>query len=175
MAAVLAWCFTSAGSPLPMHRLVRSKLAGYMGWSGLWQGWTMFAPNPPMVNSYLEAEIAFDDGTDAIWVFPRMDRLGYFERYWKERYRKWAHERLMRFGRPDPMLCDAAARFAARQAARPGRRAQTVNLVRYWSDVPHPARRQAHLGTASAGWTRETIFTSRPAPVADAPNGGRDE
>src|SRR5688500_5889388 len=72
LCAVLAWCLTSATSPLPLHKKVRKHLAPYMGWPGLWQGWTMFAPNAPMVNSYLEAAVTGDGGTTVVDAFPRM-------------------------------------------------------------------------------------------------------
>ena len=120
LCAVFAWCLTSWTSPLPLHKKVRKHLAPYMGWSGLWQGWTMFAPNAPTMNSYLEAEVTLGDGTTVVYAFPRMDRLGYAERYQKERYRKWVHERVMRSGNPDPAMCEAAARLAARRVAEAG-------------------------------------------------------
>ena len=183
LCAVLAWCLTSSTSQLPLHKKVRKHLAPYMGWSGLWQGWTMFAPNAPMVNSYLEAEVTLDDGTTAVYAFPRMDQLGYAERYQKERYRKWVHERVMRGGSPDPAMCAAAARLAARRVAEVGGAGtegagdsgaeaevagarvagrggagarggrRSVRLVRYWAEIPRP-------GTAggNAEWKRQVIY-----------------
>jgi hypothetical protein len=117
----------------------------------------MFAPNPPAVNSYLEAEVTLRDGTTTVWKFPRMDRMGYFERCRKERYRKWVQERVMRHGNPDPVMCEAAARFAARHAAGAENPACGVDLVRYWYRIPYPTQRGR--GAATPTWQRHTIYT----------------
>src|SRR3712207_1254298 len=94
---------------------------------GLWQSWDMFAPNPAMANVYLEAEVTFADGSRTTWRLQRMEQLSYWQRFRKERYRKWGNERLVTNadGTPNPLLCDAAARFAARQVERPANPAVT--------------------------------------------------
>lgn len=60
-----------------------------MLWSGLFQSWDTFAPEPKSVNSYIEALVVFKDGSTSTWKFPRMEQLSLTERYYRERYRKF--------------------------------------------------------------------------------------
>ena len=51
---------------VPVNRrlflVARPVIAAYMRWSGLAQGWNLFAPNPLSLNSRAEAEITYRDG-----------------------------------------------------------------------------------------------------------------
>ena len=73
---------------------VRQKLSPVATALGLRQDWMMFAPNPTHLNTYIDAEITYRDGRKHVWTFPQMQELGYAERYVKERYRKFANDRL---------------------------------------------------------------------------------
>lgn len=103
--------------------------------SGLWHGWAMFAPVPLRVNVSLEADVLLADGSRVTWVAPRMEQLGYLERYRKERYRKWRERvRLDAYAAVWP----DTARWVARQASRPEAPARHVTLVRRWGPIPRP-------------------------------------
>ena len=134
IVAILSWS-------LPLNSLlimrVKEKVTPYMLWSGLFQVWDMFAPEPPMLNSYLEAELIFQNGATALWKFPKMQDMGFAERYFKERHRKWANERL----RLDvnAVLWPDASRYIARLYANPANPPVLVRLIRHWSDIPPPA------------------------------------
>ncbi len=65
----------------------------YLLRTGLWQYWDMFAPNPADTDVYLEAKITYKDGTTAIQPYPRMFTKPIYEKYFKERFRKFT-ERL---------------------------------------------------------------------------------
>ncbi|MGC2398914.1 MAG: hypothetical protein WA510_03995 [Acidobacteriaceae bacterium] len=62
----------------------------YMRWSGLFQSWDMFAPEPQSVDSYLKAVVITRDHHIKVWSFPRMEELSLFQKFRKERYRKFA-------------------------------------------------------------------------------------
>jgi hypothetical protein len=163
LAAVTAWSFTSTESKAPVDRAVRSAFGWYMFPTGLWQAWNMFAPNPGMSNVYVEAEVTLRDGSTATWRFPRMDELGYFERYRVERYRKWGNERVFAGGKPDPVIAADAARFAARQVERPGNPATRVELARYRAQIPSPRRGGlAPHDQPVLEWDRKVFFTLEP-------------
>src|SRR5262245_33332305 len=57
--------------------------------TGLWHSWDMFSPDPLAINFNVKAEILYQNGLFRIWTFPRMEKLGYWARFQKERYRKW--------------------------------------------------------------------------------------
>lgn len=71
-------------------REVKELVRPYMVWSGLFQTWDMFAPDPKSINSYLRAVVITQDRHIKVWNFPRMEELSFGERYRKERYRKFA-------------------------------------------------------------------------------------
>jgi hypothetical protein len=63
LSVILVWSF-----PISLRPLVKIKhvIAPYMIWSGLTQGWALFAPDPQDINVYLEAEITYQDGQKKI-------------------------------------------------------------------------------------------------------------
>jgi hypothetical protein len=162
VTAVVFWSFSNSPLRTPLEKRVHPKFGRYMYPLGLWQSWIMFAPNPAMHNAYVEAEVTFRDGSRTTWTFPRMDKLGYFERLRKERYRKWANERVVyMFSRPDPVLAEAAAKFVVRQlGTRPDNPPETVELVRYRAYIPPPGRRGlVRYDFEPTEWERQPILT----------------
>src|SRR5712671_904309 len=74
----------------PLISLCKDRVRPYFLWSGLFQSWDMFSPLPKAANTYIEATIVYKDGSRTTWTFPRMEQLSLTERYFKERYRKYA-------------------------------------------------------------------------------------
>jgi hypothetical protein len=70
--------------------VVREYVRPYFLWAGLFQRWDMFAPDPPAINSYIRTVVISHDRHMRVWSFPRMEELGFGERYRKERYRKFS-------------------------------------------------------------------------------------
>ena len=81
---------TCVAVPLKALSNVKELFMPYMRWSGLFQSWDMFAPDPQSVNSYVKAVVISRDRRMQVWSFPRMEELGFEERFRKERYRKFA-------------------------------------------------------------------------------------
>jgi hypothetical protein len=76
----------------PLIDFFRGVIRPYFVWTGLFQSWDMFAPNPKSVNSFVEAFIIHGDGKVQDWTFPRMHQLGLMYRYNTERYRKFVRK-----------------------------------------------------------------------------------
>src|SRR5580698_9332196 len=68
---------------------VSNKIALYMTFSGLFQDWALFAPDPIHFDYRLEAEVTYGDGATLVWKFPLPQDYGYS--YFKERDRKWSN------------------------------------------------------------------------------------
>ena len=117
-------------------RIVSRMVSPYAWRVGLFQSWDMFAPNPTHVNVFVTAEITCSDGQVRVWNFPQMQELGYSERYFKERYRKYSTEYL----RVDShsVLWPDAARYIARLHRNPGNPPTAVRLIRHWSEMNPP-------------------------------------
>jgi hypothetical protein len=90
----------------------------------------MFAPSPKTINSYVEAAVIHKDGRTQLWRFPRMEQLGLTQRYYKERYRKFA-ENL----NANVALWPDAARHIARLNNDGSNPPAIMVLIRHWSDI----------------------------------------
>ena len=132
LLAITCWCIP-LDSPLIAN--FRDLIRPYMLWSGLFQGWDMFAPSPRNINSYLEAVIIYQDGRTQTWNFPRMEKLGFSERDFKERYRKFAEN--VQNDANSALWPDVARRVARlhKNASNPP---ALVLLIRYWSEIKPP-------------------------------------
>jgi hypothetical protein len=116
-------------------RLIK-PVQDYVIWSGLWHSWDMFSPNPLSVNFSVDAQIKYADGTFTVWEFPRMERMGIWERFHKERWRKW-RERVRQDAYSS--IWDDTARWIARQNNnQPGNPPTQVMLIRHWQAIPPP-------------------------------------
>lgn len=145
LTAIVSWSFP-IDSPL-RTKIVR-RIKPYMLWTGLWQSWDMFAPNPLQINAHLEALVTFRDGTQRVWPFPRMEKLSYLERYTKERYRKWSSD-YVRSDAYSSIWADTA-RYIARNHYNPLNPPSEVTLKRYWMEIPPPAPSSIHQS-----WSKE--------------------
>ena len=152
---IVSWCV-----PLDSPLIVRCReIAGpYLRYFGLFQKWDMFAPDPSKLNNYVGAVITYRDGSSSLWTFPRMENLGWFDEYVKERYRKYANDNL-RLDTNQPIWPDAA-RYIARLNYRPQNPPVAVGLVRYWRFVPPPGP----VETPSGDWSQYMFFHYDVAP-----------
>ncbi|HEV8542570.1 MAG TPA: hypothetical protein VGR78_09275 [Verrucomicrobiae bacterium] len=107
----------------------------YVIYWGLWHSWDMFSPDPLSLNFRVEAQIIYQDGSTRTWNFPQMDKLSLWDRFQKERYRKWA-ERV----RQDIYagIWDDTSRFIARLNDTPTNHPTKVILIRNWEPIPPP-------------------------------------
>jgi hypothetical protein len=109
----------------------------YVIWSGLWHSWDMFSPDPLSLNFNVSAQITYQDGTVKMWEFPRMERMGVWERYGKERWRKWRER--VRQDAYSPIWNDTV-QWIARENNSPGNPPKQITLIRYWDQIPPPIK-----------------------------------
>jgi hypothetical protein len=116
--------------------LMTRPIEKYVINSGLWHSWDMFSPDPLSINFSVDAEVIHKNGRSETWVFPRMEQLSMWDRFQKERYRKW-RERV----RQDAYgaIWDDTCRFIARKTnTEAGNPPIRVILTRRWSSIPPP-------------------------------------
>jgi hypothetical protein len=121
---------------LPPFRNIKDLVKPYMVWAGLFQTWDMFAPNPEAVNSYIKTVVISRDRHMHVWSFPRMEELGFVERYRKERYRKFSD--VLPQPQNAPLWPDVAT-HAARQFSSQSDPPEKVLLIEFQSDIPPAA------------------------------------
>lgn len=122
------------GLPGSRFRLyMTAPVQDYVIQTGLWHSWDMFSPDPLSLIFRTHAQIHYRDGSMDIWDFPQMEKLGYMERFQKERYRKW-RERV----RQDmySVAWDDTARYIARLHNNPTNPPRQIVLVREWDSIP---------------------------------------
>jgi hypothetical protein len=111
---------------------IRGLVRPYMRWSGLFQSWDTFAPNPPTANSYVKALVVTRNHHIHVWAFPRMEELSYSERYRKERYRKFAEVMLQP---NNAAMIPDIAKHIARSFNSETDPPERVLLVQYQTDI----------------------------------------
>jgi hypothetical protein len=137
---------------------LRPKIAPYMVWSGLAQGWNLFAPNPLSLNSRLEAEISYSDGQKGVWKFPLPQNYGYIKRYTLERQHKFSLDSLL--NNKFALLRPDAARYIARLNNKGDNRPVSVTFVSYRSQIAPPGSNQPEP------WT-STVIGTYPISAGD--------
>jgi hypothetical protein len=96
---------------------------------------------------YVEAVVIFEDGRTRTFKFPRMEQLSLAQRYYKERYRKFA-ENLVQDS--DSALWPDVARYIARLNKNNSNPPEIVMLIRYWSEIVPQADGSYHPGPERA-------------------------
>lgn len=127
--AIFIWSIPSEARPIAG---VREMLRPYMVWAGLDQSWDTFGPNPKAVDQYLKAVVITETPHILVFAFPRMEELSIWQKYRKERYRKFIESIL-----PDKYsgLWPDIAKQAARQFDNPQDRPTKVLLVKFESKI----------------------------------------
>lgn len=138
------------------------KLEFYQVFFGLDQTWSMFAPNPASVNSYLDAVITFTDGSTEKWTFPRSSRMSPWDRFTAgERVRKYQQENLMPMQRAG-MWFDLS-RFLEREVSKlekegKGRVVAQIQFYRHVSHVKPPSEVFVEHGKVTTEFQKEAVF-----------------
>lgn len=125
IVAIVCWAFPFNIPPITD---IKSFVRPYMVWSGMFQSWDFFAPNPKRTNSFVEAVVLTQSHRQKVWAFPRMERLGYFDRYREERYRKFTEILPLESNAP---LWPDVARHIARIVDNPADPPEAVVLIKF--------------------------------------------
>lgn len=131
----------SVGFHLCAPGLFRDRVLGalnpYLWYTGLWQDFCVFVPNPKDYNVHLTANVHFKGGQIMEYKFPNPADDNQFKRMTTERYRKWVHDNVnapvYKVWWPD--TCKWIARKYKMDAANPPIK---VELIRHWTDILPP-------------------------------------
>jgi len=112
LSATIIWVMPNC----PIRQAAIGSVSYYMMPLGLWQFWTMFAPDPASDSLELEAEVVDAKGIQGLFAFPRSADYGTWEGMLHFRHSKYAANlTLAEFEQPKL----SAARHAVRQFALP--------------------------------------------------------
>ena len=121
-------------------KLKESPLRHYVLFTGLWQSWDMFAPNPANTDIYLTAEVVYKDHTMLMFQYPRMKLLPVGQKYYSERYRKFFERANQDKNRS--MWPGVARAIAIRCNSNPDNPPVEVTLIRHYKTVQRPDAQQ---------------------------------
>jgi hypothetical protein len=127
IVAITIWTIPSNSLILVAFREV---VRPYMLFTGLFQSWDTFAPNPRPVNTYIKAVVITQNHHLHVFMFPRMEQLSYWERYKKERYRKFK-ENIEK----NVLILPDVVRYVARSFNDPADPPYKVTLIQFQSDI----------------------------------------
>ena len=136
-------------------------LAPYWVAVGLEQGWSMFAPNPPRENYYIDADLFFTDGSKERWAYPRASRMTDRERVLGgERFRKLS-ESLYEEG-PKEVWLDLS-RFVWRdveklEASGKHRQLKGIQFYRNVSSIKPPQEKFVDHGVLSSNYQPNKVY-----------------
>lgn len=98
--------------------------------------WNLFGPDVRDKNVHYSSVITFADGSTKLYEFPRSQKMGYFERFQKEKQRKLFIDCLPQvFTRP---MLPSVARFLFDANADPTNPPRKVVFTQHWIDTPPP-------------------------------------
>jgi hypothetical protein len=113
-----------------------SPLKFYLLFTGFWQYWDMFSPNPAGIDFYGTYTITYMNGSKQEYTFPRMYELPISKKYITERYRKF-YERAHTEGDKWewPIF---AQRVALAHYTDKNNPPVSVALTRHWYTITYP-------------------------------------
>ncbi|WP_413560228.1 hypothetical protein [Bdellovibrio sp. HCB209] len=168
VAIHLMWIFTASfPDRSELGRRILNTFGEYFDFVGLEQPWSMFAPNPMSLNSYVEVDIHFKDGSKEKWSLPRPTQMqGADKVIGGDRYRKFTQEYLMPEKNED--IWFDVARYVTRQvskveAAGKHREIERLQFFRYYNYVEDPKKVFVKHGEKNGEYKRESVFFYYPA------------
>lgn len=117
--------------------LIYKPVDAYLSFFSIYQDWMMFAPDPARVNSYIGAEVEFEDGTKEKYAFPGAGKLNIIEKYFHgEKFRKITSEGIRK--NENSFMWQDTAKFVLRKMRNKNfeKIPLKVHLIRYWDDIP---------------------------------------
>jgi hypothetical protein len=123
----------------PPHKELQRRLDPLVDITGLWQGtWKLFAPSPDKENTYVSAEIRFEDGSTHAWRSPHWGGMGAGQKIRAFRHMEyWDSVRMNDNRRAWDALGDYLARVEGKKA-NPTSKVTEVMLTRHWATIPAP-------------------------------------
>ncbi len=110
----------------------------YLSFFSIYQDWMMFAPDPMRNSVHIKAEVEFDDGSRAHYIFPQNKNLNIFQKYaYGEKFRKIVSDGIRKDS--NSFLWRDTAKFVLRKLKDDNyyKIPLRVHLIRFWDEVPN--------------------------------------
>lgn len=166
-----ALSFSLPSEQFPLKPAIGMLTSRVMTTLSLWQYWDMFAPTPRTDDIKFEVIYRTADGRQKAVFLTDMVSMGYFERWQKERWRKFFNDHLRTDA--ESYLWQPFTEFYYRDLVKRGELPTKIELVRYWRSSERPVHPSLRSGVRETPWRRH-IFYSWNSPVGGVQNSAPD-
>ena len=128
--SLAAFSWTMPGSLFPPKPIIDQVTGGPLLLLGLWQAWDMFSPDPRTTDICVEMRCTNRDGTSDRRMLSDMVAMGFYERWQKDRWRKYFNDHLRLDD--ERVLWQPFAEYAVRRLREEGDDPAVIELVRWW-------------------------------------------
>jgi hypothetical protein len=161
--AVLCWTLPAGYFPFKenLDRIIAHPFLTL----NLWQAWDMFAPDPRSEDIWVGVTVTEHSGQKHEIVLTDMLKMTYFERWQKERWRKYFNDHLRTDAKQN--LWAPYAAYALRTLRQQGLNPAKLELTRWWRTAIHPTNPELRADRRVGGWNHYTFYTwndGTPAP-----------
>jgi hypothetical protein len=155
ITAFLAWNLIAIGFHLCAPSMFVDRVCAfvnpYLWYTGLWQNFCVFVPDPKDYNIHMTANVFMKNGQAITYKFPNPADDNYLVRMSTERYRKWAHDNV---NQPNykvwwPDTCKWIARKYMRD---PNNQPVKVELIRNFQEIKPPGSKELFGPMQSSGF-----------------------
>jgi hypothetical protein len=160
---ILVHGFLMIGGSLPDPSVAMNRaldfLSPYNYFVGFHQGWSMFAPYPGGVNSYVDAMVEYTDGSTGIWLYPRPNQMSAIDKSLAgEKYRKLSQEKLLPWQNIE--LWNDLSQYVIRDlhAKFPVKKVASIQFYRHTNLVKSPKVFFVSHGQPARTYSTEGIF-----------------
>jgi len=148
--ALAAFSWTMPASLFPPKPVIDRMAVGPLLLLGLWQSWDMFSPDPRTIDICVELRCTNRDGTSDRRMLSDMVAMGYYERWQKDRWRKYFNDHLrLDYERG---LWQPFAEYAARRLREEGYDPAAIELVRWWRPCDPAIRPDLRADVRQTPW-----------------------
>ena len=153
---LVAAFFWSMPEGFPLKTQIVAPATGIFRWAGLWQNWSMFAPNPLIHDVYLSVRATYVDGDEQVSILSKMPDYSYFRRYAHERWRKWANDNLRLDS--NSFLWPNAAKFLAKKMdSKEKNPLIKLEILDHWREVGIPT--DTNRSPTPGQWKERVLYT----------------
>lgn len=160
--ALAAFSWSMPPELFPPKRLIDQAARVPFTAFSLWHAWDMFAPDPRNIDVCVEVAFTDRDGTHDRLMLTDMVAMGYYERWQKDRWRKFFNDNL----RLDTQagLWQPFAEYAVRRLREDGFDPVSIELVRWWRPCEWPVDPGLRADRRAAPFASHRFHTWRLPP-----------
>lgn len=123
--------------PSDMKVVLLTPVRDVFNYTGLWQGFGVFGPQPRKQNFHVTANIYYADGRKGEWAFPRVDQMNHWDKLFAEHSRQYSIEFLT--WQQNAFLWEPFSEWLLKQQQKQGLHPVKIELVKHWAYTPPPS------------------------------------